>query len=74
MCSLGVTKTIVLGTGSLYGGDYRAILGRHGRADGKKKMELLKVLKKGKDFQVQMQVLRSRKQRGQFDGFCSNLD
>lgn len=53
MCSLGVTKTIVLGTGSFYGVGYRAILGRHRNANGKKKMELLKILKKRKYFQVQ---------------------
>lgn len=53
MCSLGVTKTIVLGTSSFYGVGYRAILGRHRNTNGKKKMELLKVLKKRKYFQVQ---------------------
>lgn len=62
MGSLGLTKTVVLGTGNSYGtGIIEPFWGGMGRADSEKNVELLKSFKQRKCITFDMLVLRSRK-------------
>lgn len=66
MCSLWVTKIVVLGTRSSYGwGEIESFWGGMERVTVRRKCGIIKGFKQRKDIKFDMQVLRSRKWIGE---------